>query len=132
LEGGDFSQSHKKGGGGGNNSTGFSLLFVDQQYLDDGRVDGKVQPHFSSLDFARAASDLAQMKQLEFVATVGESKTQVKLTEPQGASAGYQVLIDQWLQGTLVKRDQDWTAQPSRNSYEKAIRADIDRDHCLF
>jgi hypothetical protein len=56
------------------------------------------------------------MKQLEFTAAVGEGKMQVKLTEPQGASAGYQVLIDQWLQGTLVKKDQIWVAHLNRKS----------------
>jgi hypothetical protein len=56
------------------------------------------------------------MKQLEFTATVGEGKMQVKLTEPQGASAGYQVLIDQWLQGTLVKRGHDWVAHLNKRS----------------
>ena len=56
------------------------------------------------------------MKQLEFTATIGEQKMQVKLTEPQGASAGYQVLIDQWLQGTLVKRGHDWVAYLNRKS----------------
>jgi hypothetical protein len=56
------------------------------------------------------------MKQLEFTATVGEGKMQVKLTEPQGASAGYQVLIDQWLQGTIVKRGQTWVAHLNRKS----------------
>jgi hypothetical protein len=56
------------------------------------------------------------MKQLVFTATIGEVKTTVKLTEPQGASAGYQVLIDQWLQGTLVKRDQTWVAHLNKKS----------------
>ena len=56
------------------------------------------------------------MKQLEFIATIGEVKAIVKLTEPQGASAGYQVLIDQWLQGTLVKRGHDWVAYLNRKS----------------
>ena len=56
------------------------------------------------------------MKQLEFTATIGELKAQVKLNEPQGASAGYQVLIDQWLQGTLVKRGEDWVAHLNRKS----------------
>jgi len=56
------------------------------------------------------------MKQLEFTAIIGEVKTQVKLTEPQGASAGYQVLIDQWLQGTLVKRGEAWVAHLNRKS----------------
>ena len=56
------------------------------------------------------------MKQLELIATIGEVKTTVKLTEPQGASAGYQVLIDQWLQGTLVKRGHDWVAYLNRKS----------------
>ena len=61
-------------------------------------------------------ADLALMKQLVFTATIGERRMQVKLTEPQGASAGYQVLIDQWLQGTLVKRDQEWVAHLNRKS----------------
>jgi hypothetical protein len=56
------------------------------------------------------------MKQLEFTATIGDVKTTVKLTEPQGASAGYQVLIDQWLQGTIVKRGHDWVAHLNRKS----------------
>jgi hypothetical protein len=56
------------------------------------------------------------MKQLEFTAAIGEVKTTVKLTEPQGASAGYQVLIDQWLQGTIVKRGQTWVAHLNRKS----------------
>ena len=56
------------------------------------------------------------MKQLVFTATIGDVKTTVKLTEPQGASAGYQVLIDQWLQGTLVKRGQTWVAHLNRKS----------------
>ena len=56
------------------------------------------------------------MKQLEFIATIGEVKAKVKLTEPQGASAGYQVLIDQWLQGTIVKRDNEWVAHLNRKS----------------
>ena len=56
------------------------------------------------------------MKQLVFTATIGEVKAQVKLTKPQGASAGYQVLIDQWLQGTLIKRDQTWVAHLNRKS----------------
>jgi hypothetical protein len=56
------------------------------------------------------------MKQLEFTATIGDLKTTVKLTEPQGASAGYQVLIDQWLQGTLVKRGQTWVAHLNKKS----------------
>ena len=56
------------------------------------------------------------MKQLEFTAIIGEAKAQVKLTQPQGASAGYQVLIDQWLQGTLIKRDQTWVAHLNRKS----------------
>jgi hypothetical protein len=56
------------------------------------------------------------MKQLEFTGAVGERRIKVKLTEPQGASAGYQVLIDQMLQGTLVKRDQDWVAHLNRKS----------------
>ena len=56
------------------------------------------------------------MKQLEFTATIGEDHMQVKLTEPQGASAGYQVLIDQWLQGTLVKRGEEWVAHLNRKS----------------
>jgi hypothetical protein len=56
------------------------------------------------------------MKQLEFTAVIGEVKTTVKLTEPQGASAGYQVLIDQWLQGTIVKRGQTWVAHLNRKS----------------
>ncbi len=56
------------------------------------------------------------MKQLEFTAIIGDVKTRVKLTEPQGASAGYQVLIDQWLQGTLIKRGQDWVAHLNRKS----------------
>jgi hypothetical protein len=56
------------------------------------------------------------MKQLVFTATIGNQQAHVKLTEPQGASAGYQVLIDQWLQGTLVKRDQEWTAHLNRKS----------------
>ena len=56
------------------------------------------------------------MKQLEFIATIGEVQATVKLTEPQGASAGYQVLIDQWLQGTLVKRGHDWVAYLNRKS----------------
>ena len=56
------------------------------------------------------------MKQLEFTAIIGDTLTRVKLTEPQGASAGYQVLIDQWLQGTLVKRGPDWVAHLNRKS----------------
>ena len=56
------------------------------------------------------------MKQLVFTATIGDVKTTVKLTEPQGASAGYQVLIDQWLQGTLVKRGQTWVAHLNKKS----------------
>ena len=56
------------------------------------------------------------MKQLVFTATIGDGKMQVKLTEPQGASAGYQVLIDQWLQGTLVKRGQTWVAHLNKKS----------------
>jgi hypothetical protein len=56
------------------------------------------------------------MKQLAFTGTIGERRIEVTLTEPQGASAGYQVLIDQWLQGTLVKRDQDWVAHLNRRS----------------
>ena len=64
------------------------------------------------------------MKQLEFTATIGEAKKQVKLTEPQGASAGYQVLIDQWLQGTLIKSDKEWTAHLNRKSI--LTSADID------
>jgi hypothetical protein len=56
------------------------------------------------------------MKQLVFTAIIGEVKTTVKLTEPQGASAGYQVLIDQWLQGTLVKRGQTWVAHLNKKS----------------
>jgi hypothetical protein len=34
------------------------------------------------------------VKQLEFTATIGESKAQVKLTEPQGASADIAILGD--------------------------------------
>jgi hypothetical protein len=56
------------------------------------------------------------VKQFEFIATIGEVKTKVKLTEPQGASAGYQVLIDQWLQGTLVKSGHDWVAHLNKRS----------------
>ncbi len=74
------------------------------------------ETHLLSLDFHYPLNDLACMKQLEFIATVGEGKMQVKLTEPQGASAGYQVLIDQWLQGTLVKREEAWTAHLNRKS----------------
>jgi hypothetical protein len=69
-------------------------------------------------------ADLAGMKQLEFTATIGEDHMQVKLSEPQGASAGYQVLIDQWLQGTLVKADQGWVAHLNRKSI--LTSADID------
>jgi hypothetical protein len=56
------------------------------------------------------------MKQLEFTAVIGNHPKQVKLNEPQGASAGYQVLIDQLLQGTLVKRGQGWVAHLNRRS----------------
>ncbi len=69
-----------------------------------------------SLDFSRCWSDLAGMKQLEFDGAIGERTIRVKLIQPQGASAGYQVLIDQWLQGTLVKRDHAWVAYLNRES----------------
>jgi hypothetical protein len=78
-----------------------------------------------SLDFQQRLTDLALMKQLEFTATVGEGKMQVKLTEPQGASAGYQVLIDQWLQGTLIKRNETWTAHLNRKSILSSADIDI-------
>jgi hypothetical protein len=62
-------------------------------------------------------ADLASMKKLEFVATVGDARFSVTLVEPQGASAGYQVLVDNWLQGTLVIRNGVWVAQLNRRSF---------------
>jgi hypothetical protein len=55
------------------------------------------------------------MNWLEFAAIIG-AKTQVMITQPQGAFTSYQVLIDQWLQNTLVKRDKERAARPNRKS----------------
>lgn len=48
------------------------------------------------------------MKQLDFTATYGDEKKNVKITEPNGTGGGFQVFIDDYYQGMLMKLNNEW------------------------
>lgn len=55
------------------------------------------------------------MKEIEFDAHFGDVKKKLKLMQPTGASDLWQVIIDNYYQGILLKRDGKWEAHLNAN-----------------
>lgn len=64
------------------------------------------------------------MKTLEFAATFGNTTKQVQLTAPSGGE-GVQVIIDNFYQGMLFKRQGKWVGYFNENSNLAADDAQI-------
>lgn len=56
------------------------------------------------------------MKSIEVPFTVGAKQCILKLSQPLGAGGGYQISVDNWYQGQVVKTLHGWRVYLNSNS----------------
>lgn len=54
------------------------------------------------------------MTPIEFTATFGHVQKTVRLSQANGGDGGYQIFIDDYYQGTIVKLNGEWAAHLGR------------------
>jgi hypothetical protein len=54
------------------------------------------------------------MNDIEFMATFGHVRKAVKLSQPMGGASGYQLFIDNFYHGMIVKLNGEWVGHLGR------------------